>query len=181
MPKARYEVRLSTYGEARLKWYSFKTAKEAVKFVLKELHETQFSLGGYTFEEKFEELIWIDKGRIVQMSCPPWGIESPFLSPTNLLGVQNQDGSSIWRLLQGYMPRTCGDQVRKFFSREFFSARVRAKMSIILVLTLPSIFCILGEQREGDSYEKYSKRDYTRLSGSKGRSVSIRLRLPTRT
>ena len=65
MPKAKYEVRLSTYGEARLKWYSFKTAKEAVKFVLNELHETQFSLGGYTFEEKFEELIWIDKGRIV--------------------------------------------------------------------------------------------------------------------
>tara|TARA_B100000003_G_C10643104_1_gene255899 strand:- start:68 stop:265 length:198 start_codon:yes stop_codon:yes gene_type:complete len=65
MTKAKYEVRLSTYGKAAFKWYSFKTAKEAVKFVLKELHETGFSVGGYTFEEKFEELIWIDKGRIV--------------------------------------------------------------------------------------------------------------------
>lgn len=61
-----YEVRLSNYGAASKEWYSFETAKEAVKFVKTELHETGFQMGGYTFEEKFEELVWIDKGRIVE-------------------------------------------------------------------------------------------------------------------
>ena len=61
----RYEVRLSNYGSAAREWFSFDTPKEAVKFVKQELHETGFQMGGYTFEEKFEELVWIDKGRIV--------------------------------------------------------------------------------------------------------------------
>lgn len=59
-----YEVRLSNYGDAAFQWESFETAKSAVKYVVKELHETGFALGGYTFEEKFEELIWVGKGRI---------------------------------------------------------------------------------------------------------------------
>ena len=61
----KYEVRLANSGAACLKWYSFATAKEAVKFALRELHDVGFTVSGYTFEEKFKELVWIDKGRVV--------------------------------------------------------------------------------------------------------------------
>lgn len=65
--KKVYEVRLATTGRACFKWYSFDTAKEAVKFVLKQLHEVGFTVDGKTYEEKFEEIEWVGKGRIVNV------------------------------------------------------------------------------------------------------------------
>ena len=43
----------------------FETAKEAVKYVLTELHEVGFTVDGRTYEEKFEEITWIGKGEVV--------------------------------------------------------------------------------------------------------------------
>tara|TARA_A200000159_G_scaffold99432_1_gene92238 strand:- start:10184 stop:10381 length:198 start_codon:yes stop_codon:yes gene_type:complete len=63
----KFEVRLATTGQACFKWYSFDTAKEAVKFVLKQLHEVGFTVDGKTYEEKFEEIEWVGKGRIVNV------------------------------------------------------------------------------------------------------------------
>jgi|TARA_B110000908_G_scaffold94490_1_gene112001 hypothetical protein len=62
--KEMYEVRLALTGQSQLKWYAFDTAKEAVKFALKAMHEEGFTVSGKTFEEKFEELEWIGKGRV---------------------------------------------------------------------------------------------------------------------
>ncbi len=59
-----YEVRLANTGLDCMKWYAFNTAKEAVKFVLKELHCVGFTVDGKTYEEKFEEIVWVGKGRI---------------------------------------------------------------------------------------------------------------------
>jgi hypothetical protein len=61
-----YEVKLklNTRNED---WKRFATAKEAVKFALKELHEVGFTVDGGSFEDKFEELEWIEKGRIVNV------------------------------------------------------------------------------------------------------------------
>ena len=61
----QYEVRLAITGRACLTWYTFGSAKEAVKFVKKELLDTGFTMHGRTFEEKFEEIMWVGKGRIV--------------------------------------------------------------------------------------------------------------------
>lgn len=61
----KYEVRLAITGRECLKWYAFDTAKEAVKFVLKQLHDVGFTVDGKTYEEKFEEIEWVGKGRIV--------------------------------------------------------------------------------------------------------------------
>jgi len=63
----KFEVRLSNTGQACFKWYRFDTAKEAVKFVLKQLHEVGFTVDGKTYEEKFEEIEWVGKGRIVNV------------------------------------------------------------------------------------------------------------------
>lgn len=41
-----YEVRLANQGLQCMKWYAFDTAKEAVKFVLKELHCVGFTVDG---------------------------------------------------------------------------------------------------------------------------------------
>ena len=62
--KGMYEVRLALTGQSQLKWYAFDTAREAVKFALKAMHEEGFTVSGKTFEEKFEELEWIGKGRV---------------------------------------------------------------------------------------------------------------------
>lgn len=43
----------------------FETAKEAVKYVLTELHDVGFTVDGRTYEEKFEEITWVDKGEVV--------------------------------------------------------------------------------------------------------------------
>ena len=43
----------------------FETAKEAVKYVLTELHDVGFTVDGRTYEEKFEEITWIGKGEVV--------------------------------------------------------------------------------------------------------------------
>ena len=63
----KYEVRLANQGRECLKWYTFETAKEAVKFVLKELHEVGFTVDGKPYEEKFEEIIWVGKGRVINV------------------------------------------------------------------------------------------------------------------
>ena len=62
-----YEVRLANQGRECLKWYSFETAKEAVKYILAERHAEGFTVDGRTYEDKFEELEWIEKGRIVNV------------------------------------------------------------------------------------------------------------------
>ena len=43
----------------------FETAKEAVKYVLTELHDVGFTVDGRTYEEKFEEITWVGKGEVV--------------------------------------------------------------------------------------------------------------------
>lgn len=63
----KYEVRLANQGRECLTWYTFDTPREAVKFVLKELHEVGFTVFGKTYEEKFEEIIWVGKGRVVNV------------------------------------------------------------------------------------------------------------------
>jgi hypothetical protein len=63
----KYEVRLANQGRECLKWYTFDNAKAAVKFVLKELHEVGFTVDGKTYEEKFEEIIWVGKGRVINV------------------------------------------------------------------------------------------------------------------
>jgi hypothetical protein len=61
-----YEVKLklNTRNED---WKRFATAKEAVKFILDERHTEGFTVSGRTYEDKFEELEWIEKGRIVNV------------------------------------------------------------------------------------------------------------------
>ena len=43
----------------------FETAKEAVKYVLTELHDVGFTVDGRTDEEKFEEITWVGKGEVI--------------------------------------------------------------------------------------------------------------------
>lgn len=58
----KYEVNLT--GKSR-DTIIFDTAKEGVKYVLKALHSVGFTVDGRTFEEKFEEIVWIGKGRVI--------------------------------------------------------------------------------------------------------------------
>jgi len=58
----KYEVNLT--GKSR-DTIIFDTAKEAVQYVLKALHSVGFTVDGRTFEEKFEEIVWIGKGRVI--------------------------------------------------------------------------------------------------------------------
>ena len=59
-----YQVRKEWNSE----WVSFDTMKEATQWILKELHEVGFTLDSRGYAGKFEELTWIDKGRIVSAS-----------------------------------------------------------------------------------------------------------------
>lgn len=58
----KYEVNLTGKSKDTI---IFDTAKEAVKYVLKALHSVGFTVDGRTFEEKFEEIVWIGKGRVI--------------------------------------------------------------------------------------------------------------------
>ena len=58
----KYEVNLTGKSKDTL---VFDTAKEAVKYVLKALHCVGFTVDGRTFEEKFEEIVWVGKGRVI--------------------------------------------------------------------------------------------------------------------
>ena len=62
--KEIYQVRKEWNSE----WVSFDTMKEATQWILKELHEVGFTLDSRGYAGKFEELTWIDKGRIVSAS-----------------------------------------------------------------------------------------------------------------
>ena len=46
-------------------WVAFNTKKDAVQYLLKELHDVGYTVGGYNYEDKFEECEWIDKARVV--------------------------------------------------------------------------------------------------------------------
>ena len=61
-----YEVKLklNTRNED---WKRFATAKEAVKYILTERHAEGFTVDGRTYEDKFEEIEWIGKGRVVNV------------------------------------------------------------------------------------------------------------------
>jgi hypothetical protein len=61
-----YEVKLklNTRNED---WKRFGTAREAVKYILAERHAEGFTVDGRTYEDKFEEIEWIGKGRVVNV------------------------------------------------------------------------------------------------------------------
>ena len=58
----KYEVNIT--GKAK-DTIIFETAKEAVKYVLNELHDVGFTVDGRTYEEKIEEITWVGKGAVV--------------------------------------------------------------------------------------------------------------------
>ena len=58
----KYEVNVT--GKAK-DTILFDTAKEAVKYVLTELHDVGFTVDGRTYEEKFEEITWVGKGAVI--------------------------------------------------------------------------------------------------------------------
>jgi hypothetical protein len=58
----KYEVNITGKSKDAI---IFDTAKEAVKYVLKALHDVGFTVDGKTFEEKFEEIVWVGKGKVV--------------------------------------------------------------------------------------------------------------------
>ena len=58
----KYEVNIT--GKAK-DTVVFDTAKEAVKFVLTELHDVGFTVDCRTYEEKFEEITWVGKGAVI--------------------------------------------------------------------------------------------------------------------
>lgn len=60
-----FEVRLTTYGNDADNWVAFDNKKDAVQYLLKNLHDVGFTVGGYNYDDKFEECVWIDKAREV--------------------------------------------------------------------------------------------------------------------
>jgi hypothetical protein len=61
MKKEIYQVRKEWSSE----WVSFDTMKAATQWILKELHDVGFTLDSRGYAGKFEELTWIEKGRVI--------------------------------------------------------------------------------------------------------------------
>ena len=58
----KYKVNITGKAEDNI---IFDTAREAVRYVLAELHCLGFTVDGRTYEEKFEEITWIGKGEVI--------------------------------------------------------------------------------------------------------------------
>lgn len=61
-----YEIKLKL-NTRKENWKRFSTAREAVKYILTERHAEGFTVDGRTYEDKFEEIEWIGKGRVVNV------------------------------------------------------------------------------------------------------------------
>ena len=58
----KYQVRTDWKDDS---WVTFDSKKEATQWILKELHEVGFTLDSRGYAGKFEELEWIEKGRVI--------------------------------------------------------------------------------------------------------------------
>ena len=58
----KYEVNITGKAKDAI---IFETAKEAVQYVLEQLHGVGFTVSGRTYEEKFEEITWVGKGAVI--------------------------------------------------------------------------------------------------------------------